>query len=137
MANSTLDRKALSEHDEFRNRIRQNLIDVCEDIVSGESDTVAYAEERKAYARQVISNADNHVHRACQLLSVIEGIYQNMRVVKDPLTPDEVTDGAEVGDLYYSGSKSDSTWFDAMDQAIKEQIENEFNYIAGIAVTVA
>jgi hypothetical protein len=122
MGNS-LDLKNLAENQEFRNRVKYNLVFVASQIV-GESDQTPHTEKRQSFGVLVLRTPDTHISRFSDSLVVQAAIAQRIHLSNPTTEP-----------LTYSGSQSATTEFDGIDIEIQQSLSAIFNDIAGVINT--
>ncbi len=123
MANS-LSLHTLALNEEFRNRVRINLVFVTHQIV-GELNTTPYSAARQAYGSSILNSVDAFVHRFSQSLVTQAGIAQTITLA------DPVTDP-----LVYSGAQTATAEFDEIDVEIQSYMSAVYNDLAGITSIV-
>lgn len=121
MANS-LDLKELAEFQEFKDRVKVNLVHIAGQVV-GESMSTPSSSIRQTYGISILRNPSSFIDNFCLSLSVQANIAQSITIDKtDPENPI----------LTYSGAQSPTSEFDAMDIEIQSVLSAIYNDLAGV-----
>lgn len=121
MANS-LDLNNLAEFQEFKYRVRINLVYIAGQIV-GEPDTTPYSSIRQEYGVNILRNPSSFVNIFSLSLVTQAAIAQNISI--DNSNPDNPV-------LAYSGLQSPTAEYDAIDVEIQSVLSAIYNDLAGV-----